>query len=528
MKKANRSWSRRQREKNLHALFGIVATALVVSTVPEARAATLFEEGDTKVYLDTTIKYSNAFRVREPSSYFTSNPNVDDGDRNFRHPGLISNRLDALLSFDARTGDYGIHAGAAGWLDTAYLTKNDNNSAATINSRSLSDHRDFTQTTKRLHGRNVELLDAFIHGKEVFDEQAVSWRVGRQTVLWGESLFNALNGIAAGQAPLDFIKALSLPGAEAKELFMPVGQALVSYQPRPGLALEGYYQFEWRKTRLPGVGSYFSTVDILDGGGEQILPGLPRTGDQKPKMATGQYGAAVKSRLGELDLGLYALRYNAKLPELYINGSTGTYNLVYPEGTWIYGTSASGSIGDANVAGEISVRRNMPLASAGSVFFTGLPADGRDHPLYPVGNSFHAQVSTVWVTPPLPLMPSGLTILGELSGHDVFEVTKNSGNLLAGRDRIAVGAQATVYPTYYGVLPGLDLDIPVGFQRNLLGKSMIDSTQNPGTGFFTIGVNADYEKTWKAGVKYTHYVGNKSSQSFKDRDFVALSLQRTF
>ena len=47
---------------------------------------------------------------------------------------------------------------------------------------------------------------------------------------------------------------------------MPVAQVSASLQLPQGFAVEGYYQFEWRKTRQPGSGSYFSSSDYYDAG----------------------------------------------------------------------------------------------------------------------------------------------------------------------------------------------------------------------------------------------------------------------
>src|SRR5262249_21048868 len=151
------------------------------------------------------------------------------------------------------------------------------------------------------------------------------------------------------------------------EVFLPVGQASVTLQPLENWSLSVYYQFEWRRTRLPGVGSYFSDSDILDAGGERLIvePGeyLYRGADRTPSNS-GQFGAALHATLGEVDYGLYALRYNAKEPEVLIQpgyvvgpggtvtitnphiinlsvGRIGDYTLVWPSGIEIYGASFS-------------------------------------------------------------------------------------------------------------------------------------------------------------------------------------------
>ena len=68
---------------------------------------------------DNTIKYSNAWRVNKLDHKVAvgpgtsnSNPNLDDGDRNFDR-GLISNRLDVLSEFDIKYKDVGARLSAA-------------------------------------------------------------------------------------------------------------------------------------------------------------------------------------------------------------------------------------------------------------------------------------------------------------------------------------------------------------------------------------------------------------------------------
>ena len=70
-----------------------------------------------------------------------------------------------------------------------------------------------------------EFLDAFVFAKgDLGEGRLASIRAGKHTVLYGESLFFGSNGIAGGQAPVDVIKLLSVPGTQFKEIIMPVGQ----------------------------------------------------------------------------------------------------------------------------------------------------------------------------------------------------------------------------------------------------------------------------------------------------------------
>src|SRR5208337_4508310 len=159
----------------------------------------------------------------------------------------------------------------AGWVDAEYLTNNGNNSPATFNG--LGPHNQFASATREMSGGTGELLDAFMWDNGNVCSIPVDFKLGRHTLLWGEALFFADNGIMYGQAPIDILKALSVPATEAKELFMPVGQFSFQIQPTKTFAVVGFLDFEWRRDRLPPAGSYYSNGDLLDAGGERILLG---------------------------------------------------------------------------------------------------------------------------------------------------------------------------------------------------------------------------------------------------------------
>jgi hypothetical protein len=296
-------------------LVGATILACALAHVETASSEVLWSDGDASVRLDTTVQFTGLRRLSAPQSRLLANPNADDGDRDFSS-GNVSNRTDVFSELDADYGAAGVRLSGAGWYDPVYLSPNANDSPATFNPISVP-HDRFTQAVRSLEGVDAELLDGFVHDTFDIGDTQVGVRLGRYTLIWGESLFFGENGIAAGQAPIDFIKADTVPETPARELFLPVNQISGSVQLRPGLSVEVYDQLEWRHDRLPGVGSYFSTTDILGAGGERIIaaPGqfLYRTPDQQPG-AWGQFGAALHATVGDADLGFYALRYNACSP----------------------------------------------------------------------------------------------------------------------------------------------------------------------------------------------------------------------
>jgi hypothetical protein len=273
--------------------------------IETASCAELLAEGDLSIRLDTTVQFTALRRLSAPQARLLANPNGDDADRSFAS-GAVSNRTDIFSELDIDYGTAGLRLSGAGWYDPVYFRTNANNSPATFNPFTVP-HNRFTQATQGLEGLDAELLDGFAHDTFNLDDKQVGIRIGRHTLIWGESLFFGANGIAIGQAPIDFIKATSVPNTRARELFLPVNQISGSIQLRPGLSLEAYYQLEWRHDRTPGVGSYFSPVDFFDVGGERLItaPGryLYRASDDQPG-AAGQFGAALHVTVRNADLGI--------------------------------------------------------------------------------------------------------------------------------------------------------------------------------------------------------------------------------
>jgi hypothetical protein len=294
-----------------------LAVVLACIPTPGAWAASLYSEDGLEIRWDNTLRYSAGVRLAARDPVLLSLPNGDDGNRAFA-PGLMSNRLDLVSVLNIAAGEFGLQAGVAAWYDSVYQTRNDNKSAATFNAVSVPPDR-FPRATRKLNGQYADLGETFVYGNFLLDGMPVSFRAGRQTLLWGESLFFAQNGIAAAMAPVDIIKTLGTPDGYSSNAFLPVGQVSLTVQPHAGLSLSAYYQFEGRATRLPGVGSYFSDRDVLGAGAERaLLPGgqfLTHGWDERHP-AGGQFGVALHVLLDETDLGLYALHANSRYPIL--------------------------------------------------------------------------------------------------------------------------------------------------------------------------------------------------------------------
>jgi hypothetical protein len=542
-----------------------IAGLLLTAAPEKAQAVNLYDGSqvgnDLEINLDTTVSYTGEYRVNDPSAVLTSPNNLssangNDGDANFRH-GIVGNLFEAVPVLDIKDGDYGAHFSGEFYLNTPYLGTNQNNQASTLNSFNVAKNTDFTPETRTANGLNAELLDAFVYGAQHFGaDQTVSLKVGRQTLLWGQSLFFLPNGIAAGQAPFDAVTAQNEVDPETQQEILPVGQAVLTYSPNSIVTIQGYYQFEWRPDNYEGVGSYFDSTDILGPGGQRIiaatLPGenlyLFRLKDLDPPCQNGQFGLAVQATLARYDVGLYALRYDSKTPAVYESGnppgtpvivptangmSVGNYQVVYPRDIQIYGASVSTTIlGDSGpqVAGEISGRRNMPLASTALISTAANPGNANSDPLYPVGDTWAAQASVTYLSSGIPLDPGGVVFAGEIAYNHLIDVTRNRAALATGYQASAAAINSVVTPTYYDVLPHLTVAFPIGLEYNLLGRSIVVPTMYHGTGTLDFGVTGTFETNWIAGLNYQDYLGKPDpiTNGLADRGFVSLNLQHTF
>lgn len=546
------------------AMSAIAAIVLVqFGLVPKACAFEFDTSNpDVKARWDNTLKYSSAWRLKNRSDVLVVDANMDDGDRNFDR-GLVSNRVDLLSELDVSYKRFGMRISGAAWYDDIYNKSNDNRSAATASQLSVP-YNDFTHTTRIAHGRKTELLDAYVYGHFDLGSLPTNIRLGRHTVLYGESLFFGSNGIAAGQAPVDVIKLLSVPGAQFKEILMPVNQISGQVQIDSNIAVGGYYQFEWRANSIPGAGSYLSSADFVGPGSERFfVPGtfgavyFNRDSDLSPRNS-GQGGLQIRWRPeGDgSEYGIYATRFHAKDFTLHLDPaatpalpSVGRYSQVYPENIKAYGASMSTVIGEANVAFELSARRNTPLTSDPVLGFnpaTGERFDNKNNPNYAVGNSIHAQASIIYLLKGTPLWQGG-DILAEVAWHRRTSITKNPASMDPNVTRDASALRILFSPQYYQVFPGVDLTVPIGLGYNPSGRSSIDPKFNGGVehgGDFSVGATFDYRKQLKFGVNYVTRFGPEGTfltpnrppqgtvlpykQTLKDRDFLSFFVQSTF
>lgn len=576
--------------RHRHTLLAVAAACVL----PAAHAFDIdLPDSDLKVRLDLTPKYSTAVRLKDPSAALTrmdvavdpGTINEDDGDHNFKK-GQISNRWDLLGELDVTGSHFGGRLSASTWYDAVYLRPNSYqgtpvyaagvNTGATYplanNSYQTQAPNEFLPATRAQQGQGSQILDAFVYAKGDIGGMAGTLRVGKQALQWGESLFFGQNGIANAQGPVDVAKIVSVPGWQFKEVLLPVEQVSGSLQVAEGLSLGAYYQLKWRPSRIPGVGSFFSNQDYVgtgmvdfgnDANGNPIILSYDQSKDLRPK-DSGQGGLQVRwtPAGSDYEFGVYVAQYHDKTPAVpvfdFVNGNV---HLAYASDIRTYGASVTSSVGQLNWAAEVSLRDHAPLTSDPAVLGLGPVAScgTSDKPCYAVGRTAHLNLSGIYVLQPSALWQGGAA-LAELAYNrrlsitkDIFAAADGSGQGIGGLDpnttKGAFAFRMLFSPAYFQVLPGLDLEVPIGVGYNFGGRSSAIFNFAGGAssaGDYSIGLKGKYQNTWNIALTYNDFFGTVGTftrtlvpgsgsprelsfaQTLADRANVSFSVSRTF
>jgi Protein of unknown function (DUF1302) len=497
----------------------------------QASAMTFQPSDDLTVDWDTTLTYSLAWRTEGRDPKLTANANANDGDNAFAKGSLINNRSGFLTEANIKwRDDYGMFIRADGFYDNVYDRSNDNNTGTSNcfagGQCARPDH--FSDETTDQHRNDLRLLDAYAYGTWDLSGHNLNARLGNQVVSWGESLFYP--GISAAQSPVDATKSTT-PGVEVKEILLPVGQLFTQFALTDSLDVQAYYQYQWKKTELFGVGSYFSTTDYIDRGGFNDASGfLHRLPDDKPS-DSGQYGLAftyAAASLNNTEFGVYYSRYHDKTPQLDFQSQLGSYRAVYFDNIDLFGASFSTVFGDTSIAGEVSYRDGQPV----------MVDNGFGSPVR--AKTLQAQVSMIKVLGP-SAWADNTTLVGELVYNSVLSNDSSvptqlaPGFSLPGTDKLFYDRSAWGYTLqstfdYNDVFSGWDMSVPVTLSIAAHNDSSLVGSINMGQGDnrASIGSSWRYLGNFTVEARYNAYLGNANNSPLADRDNVALNFKYRF
>jgi hypothetical protein len=531
--------------------FVPLALALAVS---QANAfETVYLGDNTTLDASVTLSYTASARTASPSDVYLNDVNSDDATRNFDRGSLINNRLNALGEIRLRHDNVGAMLRGSVFYDDVYRSRNDNDSLDTINK--VGAVNQFTDKTREMSGYDPRLLDAFVYGNFVIGEDKyLSVKAGRHIVAWGESLF--FPNISQGQLPVD-AAVFNVPGTEAKEGYLPVGQLSASLTLTDNLTLNAFYQYDWEKTRLNPVGDFFGS-DTFGPGAQFIrfgagpITSLPNggvinyAGEIEPS-DSGQWGLGARYLLGNsTEVGLFHYRYHDRVGALFtdftgdtryssfdgFNGCTAgvggnpCYQLGYFDDIKLTGVSISSKVGDVQLGGDISYRDGAPV-----YLDNGAPARGSYlqtnlNGVYIIGPSALAHQTTVMaeVVHERIYDVEDLVVTGGLPGQ---AGTYNSYSQT--RDNAVLAA--AVFMDYPNLFNGWDLTTKAIWTQNIDGSGMASAGLGRDEKRLTLGADFKYLGNMQVGLTWVNYLSSANldkGRTMADRDYVSLSAKYTF
>jgi len=195
-------------------------------------------------------------------------------------------------------------------------------------------------------GADLQLLDAYLYGTvPLFGEKELTFKVGRHTINWGESLLLALNSVNQ----VNSINANNFyrVGFLVEEVFIPQGMVSIGFEPFYNATLEAFYAYEWQPVEAPAPGTMLQLSDVVGtnnavnyahvhfGGGAEDpdavgyplynpLQGVTNTTTSIDRLRdldakdSGQYGVSLKYYAEDFndgtEIGLYFMNYHSRLP----------------------------------------------------------------------------------------------------------------------------------------------------------------------------------------------------------------------
>jgi hypothetical protein len=345
---------------------------------------------------------------------------IDVGNLNYDKGDRFTTLLKWIGEVELKKGDFGALVRAKAWYDDALSnskvalgSQNNgyNNYVFSPTGGSLGERKPLSdEGFERLSKfKGVYLLDAYAYNTFDVGGLPLQIRAGNQVVNWGESLFiQGLNQIN----PID-VPSFRKPGAQLKEVFLPVPIVFASQSLGQFGSVEGFWQAQWKNTPIEaGCGNYWAVA----GGNISAHPGkcnsavtlagsepfglavnayVP-TVEGKAAKNSGEFGMAYRFNSERLDteFGFYGMQIHSRTPIVSLRYQpTGTASPFaalweYPENMKLFGVSAATNILGWSVGAELSHTRDVPVQIDGNdLLLSGLAAGGVI-PGLPAGTAF--------------------------------------------------------------------------------------------------------------------------------------------
>jgi hypothetical protein len=394
--------------------------------------------------------------------------NGDDGNLAWDAGEVTSAALKLTSDLSISYGDFGVFLRGSGLAnpilhEADYFDPNDYGAGKEYGQAT----RESKESQVRDHvGSDFDLLDAYAYARFDVLDRSINFKVGRQLLNWGESVFvqHGLNALIAAD-----VNQLRVPGFEVEEVQTPVGMAVFGIDLIENVGAEVFYQYEWQGTVIDAAGTFLSTNDFAGIGGTHANLGFGRAGENSPAGTIcaappppgsscvpagstvprapdrqpdhgGQFGGKLSfflEWLNNMDLSVYAATYHSRLPVssgisrqgALAPASTAAYIIEYPEDIQIYGSSfnTTWALLDVAIQGEYSMKVDQPLqVDDVELLMAGLGVPSQIQPS--AGGSLNNQYIRGWRRHDVSQVDLSFTkVLGPFLGYDQLSLFVETG-----------------------------------------------------------------------------------------------------
>ncbi len=314
--------------------------------------------------------------------------NNDDGDLNYKRGAPFSTVLKGTLDTDIQAGNLGAKIRLYGWNDSAMhdnAVPHGNFPNGYVPNTPLSDRG--ASALGAFAG--LEALQANVYGNFAVADHPLFLRLGYQNIGWGipTTIAGGLEAIDPTNNP-----ARLRPGATPEESRIPIAALFGRLGVSRTVNAEGFLQFDFRGNELPECGTFFSSLDYLPHGCNQVYtnPAFPdaanaqvlggtvaRASDIKPPKG-GQYGLGLTWLAeGVGQFGGYFSNYHSRRQSVSVyNGGIGSplplYAMEFPKDIKVWGLTFKTRLPDQTaVAAEYTYRPNQSVQLATSDLLFG-------------------------------------------------------------------------------------------------------------------------------------------------------------
>ncbi|MBF7731384.1 DUF1302 domain-containing protein [Pseudomonas sp. N040] len=209
------------------------------------------------------------------------------------------------------------------------------------------------------------------------------------------------------------------------------------------------------------------------------------------------------------------------------------YQFAYNDNIDIYGLSLSKEFGGVSVGSDLNYRENMTLTSIAANYnpttYAALQAAGINpgsagvvdtapedgDSMAATGKTLHWTLNGLVAIADTPLFDSA-SLLGELYYSNLLSLDSKNEALYKGKDtyrgvdkatRDNVGIAVNFTPTWFQVLPGVDMNMPLTVNYGIDGNSPVAGGGAEDTGNYSLGVGAIIRNQYFVDLKYVDAFG---------------------